>query len=236
MADGGPFNFDAIRRHPLARKLAARLPESVRNSPAKSAVLGGLVVVMLAAWGRTLLRSPAAARAAAAVSDQVAKAVAAASPAPARESGGRTREAMLAWLREPIAPIDRNAFAVRPGDFPIAVPVPEPAAAPSKAAAPQAGVWDELAKSLARRADEQRRRDAALAEFRKSAAALELSTTVMTRPPTAILAGRAVREGDAVEVAGGAVRVLRIEPRRVVVGRGGMTAEVRMAGETAPTD
>ncbi len=238
MADRAGFNWDAVRNHPLARRAAGRLPESVRQSPAKSAVLAALVIVMAGAWARTLLRSPAGARAAAAVSGQLANAVgggAGASSASVRSAGagGRRHEALVAWLRAPAGPSARNAFAVRPEDYPVAVAVAEPAVKPAAPAGP--GPWDELAKSLARRADEQARRESAAAEFRKVAAGLVLSTTVMTRPPTAILDGRAVREGQTVPAAGGPVRVLRIEPRRVTVGRGEWTAEVRFAGDKPET-
>ena len=226
MADAA-HSWNALRRHPLAQSLIARLPESVRGSPAKSAVLGGLVLVMGLLWARALLRTPAGAQAALVVKQTIQStptASAVGSTAP-RDPSDRRSDAITAWLRAPADAAAHNAFAARPDNFPLATPE---TIAPPPAPSAQA---DEAAKSRARRADEQSRRAAAEAEFRRDAATLELSTTVMTRPPSAILNGRVVREGDAIKLAGGEGRVLRIEPRRVVVGRGEFAADVSMYPE-----
>jgi hypothetical protein len=86
------------------------------------------------------------------------------------------------------------------------------------------GFWDELAKSMAFRADARKEQQILKENLQQQANQLRLQSTMMTTPPKAVIDGEMVGEGDVVA----SFRVLKIEPRRIEVEREGIKLEIQM--------
>lgn len=192
------------------------LVEQVRQNPGRAGLLAVLLLVMGVLWTRALLSGRGAAVPAAAEASGVSQL----SPAgpPARQIPEATRR-LQEWLRTPLVSASRNLFAIKLDYFPRAV-----AAAPQQSATPPAtGFWDQLAKSMASRADEQRARRILVDNLKAAAAKLDLQSTMLGgNVPRALINGTIVGEGDVVE----GFRILKIEARRVIVEREGVKFEV----------
>ena len=124
------------------------------------------------------------------------------------------------WVKSPIAPIGRNLFAVKLDYYPQ-----DGSRSDSTLRAPTGdGFWDKLAKSMASKADQRKERQILIENLQLQAMQLRLQSTVMGATPRALLNGDMVREGDVVA----SFRVLKIEPRRIVVEREGIKLEIPM--------
>lgn len=187
---------------------AQRLLQQAKERPGRATFAVALLVLMAFMWGRYLMSSgsqgmPAAAQAAA---------LPVSTPKPATPPGV---VALRQWLQAPITLSRRNMFAVRLDYFP-----PDSTQA---AAAPADGLWDQLAKSKAARADEKDARRILVANLQAEASKLKLQSTMMVSgAPRALVNGSWLAEGDNVN----GFRVLRIEARRIVVEREGVKLEV----------
>jgi hypothetical protein len=85
------------------------------------------------------------------------------------------------------------------------------------------GFWDELAKSLAAKADQEKARRILIGNLQAQASKLNLQSTVMSNGSTkAMVNGTLVEEGDTVS----GFKILKIEARRMVVEREGIRLEV----------
>jgi len=127
---------------------------------------------------------------------------------------------MVEWSRQPIpSALSRNLFVVnyeyfpQDGTKPVIVHVSH-----------GDGFWDQVAKSMAFRADQKEARDALRENIRQQAEKLNLQSTLMTAPPKALVNGELVGEGDVVA----SFRVLRIEAQRIVIEREGIMLEKRL--------
>jgi hypothetical protein len=129
--------------------------------------------------------------------------------------------ALQDWaLRRPIAPLSRNLFAVNYDLFPTdGMRAPEPAVRVERGD----GFWDQLAKSMAARADQIKEHRARVETLRAEAARLKVQSTLMGPSPRAMVDGRLVGLGDVVA----SFRVTRIEARRIVVEREGIKFGLR---------
>jgi hypothetical protein len=93
------------------------------------------------------------------------------------------------------------------------------------------GIWDEVAKSMAAQADQNRERQQShLASLRRQAGELRLTQYVPGPPPAAWVNGELVGEGSVVAL----FRVLMIEPRRIIVEREGILLEIPLNQATMP--
>jgi hypothetical protein len=77
---------------------------------------------------------------------------------------------------------------------------------------------------MASKADQRKERQILIENLQLQAMQLRLQSTVMGATPRALLNGDMVREGDVVA----SFRVLKIEPRRIVVEREGIKLEIPM--------
>jgi len=85
------------------------------------------------------------------------------------------------------------------------------------------GFWDQLAKSLAAKADQEKAKGILLENLRLRASRLDLQSTVITDgSPKAMVNGTLVQEGDTIE----GFRIVRIEAKRIVVEAEGQKLEV----------
>jgi len=211
-----------------------KLTEALKREPQKAAVLGTLAVVMVVMFWKTMggASDPQAAGASPAPLHPATPAQPAQGPA---EAGGRARSndtavALQEFLSRPISPLGRNLFAVQLDRYPTdgSRPVVQQAALPVET------FWDELAKSMAARAERMSERQAQEDRIRAAARRLLLQSTVMGSQPKAMVNGQLVAEGDLVKPVTGEedvaawFRVLRIEPQRIIVERDGIKLTVRM--------
>lgn len=223
---------------PWQKKAIDALPEPLRRDAKKTCVLGGLLVaflgVMWVQFGRGQGDSAEA--------EVVPMAPAAPQPAPAPTVGARPASPratsggrVARWLETPAPALDRNVFLMRLENFQAIAP-PEQAK-PAARVVEEELFWDDLAKSLGARTDQRRQRQIWIDNLAGAAGQIRVETTIMSRPPVAMINGRRAGLGDALEVplvAGSqqtvTFRVASIEPRRVVVERDGMKFEIPMSG------
>jgi hypothetical protein len=126
------------------------------------------------------------------------------------------------WMDADPAPLARNLFAVDLEKFPQ--DGSSRPAAEQRSAQVSPGFWDELAKSMSVRADVRKERQILVENLSRQASQLRLQTTMMGASPKAVIDGELVGEGDVVA----SFRVLKIEPRRIIVEREGIKLEIQM--------
>ena len=143
----------------------------------------------------------------------------------ARPADGAT--ALRIWMDAPPVSIGRNLFTANLERF------PQDGGRTTSANSKVSGFWDELAKSMSARADVKKERQILMENLAQQASLLRLQSTVMGPTPKAVINGDLVGEGDV--VTSGTVgdtrvvfRVLKIEPRRILVEREGITLSIQM--------
>ena len=197
----------------------ANLKAALARDPKKAAVLASLVLVLGGLWMKMLLTG----------STQPAAALAAIRPQPAASVGAvdltppptlnSSQSEFQAWLAEPAQPLTRNLFAIKLDYFPT------DASRVAKATGSEPdGFWTQLEKSLAIQADQSTKRENLIANLRTLASGLRLESTYMGTSPKAMINGALVGEGDVVAT----FRVVKIDPRRIIVEREGIRLEIQM--------
>lgn len=186
-----------------------------KTQPKKTAALSILVVVMAVMWGKVLFTGktgPASAMAKMSASK--------ANPDRGVGASSAMPQAMLALQRFTRSSPDvmhRNLFLVKLEHF------AKDGSTLSKDAAVSEGFWDELAKSFAAKADQEKAKQILVENLRSRAARLDLQSTMMKNgAPKAMVNGILVGEGDTID----GFRVEKIEARRIVVEREGVKLEI----------
>jgi hypothetical protein len=173
--------------------------------------MGLLLVVMLVLWIRMLSNGPASATAAfirrsvqsvEAITDNGKLTQAASSSSP-----------VLDWLAQPRRPVERNLFAIHLEYY-----------ARANETAPATESPEDPEKSANEAADQDREKQILLGNLQSQAATMKLQTTVMGPVPTALVNGQLVKEGDSID----GFKVVRIDPRRMVIEQAGVTLEIWM--------
>jgi hypothetical protein len=199
-----------------------KLVALLQKDPKKASVLGVLVLVLGGMWVRLAMSgatSPAKASASIANPAAISNAKNKGLSAKARATSANTADALSEWLAKPITPISRNLFAVRIDNFPLAT-----GKSGLDSGTAQQTFWDALAKSVSNHADQMEKRQNLIANLRTQASQMELQSIVMGAKPKALVDGELVGEGDVVA----SFRVLKIEPRRIIVEREGIRLEILM--------
>jgi len=205
----------------MAKTQASRnkLAQAIARDPKKAGVLSILVVVLLCMWAKVMMKDKAG----------PAQAVAAVSAAPKSgkltlpgDVNDRTHAAMQEWLGGDAAPADRNLFAVKFDFF----QQDDSKLYPNLRITPGDGFWDKLAKSMTDQADQKKEQEILVENLRLQAAQLRLQTIMMGAQPKAIINDGLVGEGDV--VAKTSFRVLKIEPRRIIVEQKGIKLAILM--------
>ena len=204
-----------------------KLVAAVRRDPQKAGILTVLVAILVVLQVRLQMGrgGDGASRATAAINRGVngrGFAGAGGSSAGPRDSAA----ALRTWLEAPPEPLSRNLFAVDLERF------PNDTNRPLAASAAGSGFWDELAKSMTFRTDVRKERQILLENLQQQASQLRLQSTMMGASPKAVVDGEMVGEGDVVASGSGETRtvfrVLKIEPRRIIVEREGIKLEIPM--------
>lgn len=215
-----------------------RLPDPIRRDPKKSAVLIGLLLLLAVLGIRQMggAGTPATARAASNTPGTAAAKATSDERATSREASNVSAEAsqrVAAWLGTPIKALDRNLFETKLEFFQrLDSDVNDKVSVLADEL-----FWDQLAKSLASQADQKRQKQIRSENLQLAASSLKLQTTIMGSSPKALIDGRMVRTGDAVETKTAGLsmsfRVLLIEARRIVIERDGVKLELRMGVDQA---
>lgn len=208
-----------------------RMPEPVRRDPKKSALLAGLTLVAVVIGLRQFAGSSTPAKARAVTPSLAVPANGGATSAISREAGNSNSEMaqrVASWLGSPIKALDRNLFETKLEFFQrLSSTVGDKAAVIT-----DESFWDQLAKSLASRADQKRQKQIRSENLQLAASSLKLQTTIMGSTPKALIDGRMVRTGDTVDSRTASLsisfKVVQIEPRRIVIEHDGVKIELRM--------
>ena len=124
---------------------------------------------------------------------------------------------LLEWTRKPITGTKRNLFSIKLDYFPV------DGSRPMFTGDDADGFWDQLAKSLAAKADQEKARGILRDNVRAKASRLDLqSTGTFNGIPKAMVNGTIVQEGDTIE----GFLIVRIETKRIVVEMEGIQVEV----------
>ena len=197
-----------------------KLARRVKAEPMKAVVLGVLIIVMVALWGRMMSKDgegavPASASASASI--DAPPPVAIPQTASQIQTAKNGTDSFREWLSGRLPTVSRNLFAIQWDYF--------PQVATRTNGANSENFWDQLAKSINSRADEETRRKAImvgnLCQEATQHVRLE-STMVSPENPKAMINGKLVKVGDVVE----GFRLVRIEARRIFVEREGITLSV----------
>jgi hypothetical protein len=201
---------------PFYKAIHTSVLRQVRAEPKKALALLALGTTVMVMWTRLFLFGAAAPTLAAGVEPQNPEL-----PAPGAYTGQADSPALRAlseWVQGPIAPVTQNVFALKIEYFPQ--DGSKPVATPENHGET---FWDQLAKSMAARADQEKARRILVENLQSQAAKLELqSTVVRDGVPTALIDGTLVNEGDSVK----GFRIVRIETKRVIVEREGVRLEL----------
>lgn len=198
-----------------------QLTQSLKADPKKTGLLTLLVAVLAGVIGKAVLTNgrslPASARATPALSSK-AQSLA----APAKSSLSAKQSAALSelqkWSEGSVPPVSRNLFTVRMEYFPM------DGSRTTQSGPNEDGFWAKLEKSMALQADQKDKRENLIANFTTQAKKLNLQSIMMGPQPRAMVNGEIVGEGSVVAE----FRVLRIEARRIIVEREGITLQIQM--------
>ena len=200
---------------------------AVKNDPQKAAILTVLVAILvvlqvrLQMSGKDAGPSSAVANTSPGAADNAPHGAGAAGDPLGFATSSRPQDsatALRAWMDAPSGHLTRNLFAVQLERFPY------DANRIHTANNDAVGFWDELAKSMTFRADVRKERQILVENLARQASELRLQSTIMGASPKAVIDGGLVGEGDVVA----SFRVLKIEPRRIVVEREGIKLEIQM--------
>ena len=195
-----------------------RFIELAQRDPRRTTVVAVVSFVMLSLSSHFLLEGPAPAP------GVVFREAPSGNPAtePAAPAPAVSDEAVRRWLKQPLDPAKRNIFALNLDDYPTETsPIAGSAARVDHDQKDQI-LWDDVAKSLAARADQKREQDLRTKNLQRAAAKL-LVQKVDTGPPSkAQVNGEWIEEGGFVA----SFRILRIEAQRITVEKDGITLDV----------
>ena len=197
-------------------QLYRQLMQQAKADPKKATILGVLLLIMTVVIVKSTSSSPSAT----AGSTNIPRSLNTTDiPKPANNKPG-SGDALMIWARGPIPPaLSRNLFVVnydcfpQDGTKPVFVRVSH-----------GDGFWDQLAKSMASRADQINERQVLLEKYQAEVAKMKLQSTMMGASPKALINGELVGVGDVVA----SFRVSKIEARIVVLEREGITFDKRL--------
>lgn len=192
---------------------------TLRKSPKKAGTLSVLFVLLVGLWVRLLSggHTTASARGSAIVnpaSTAIVETEFAAGPLHAEAN----IDSLQQWARQPVVPLERNPFII---------PLDRYLRDGSESGSVEStgnGFWDRLEKSMSSRADQQEQRQILIDNVRIAAGSLTLQSTLMGAHPIAMINGEEARQGSLVE----GFRVVKIEARKVIVEREGVTLAILM--------
>jgi len=211
---------------PPPRNLLDRIARAIRNDPKKACILTVLVAILVVLQVRLQMSKGDGTARAEAASLSPTGSLGGSQNSAGVGRGGDAATALRAWMEAPPAPLSRNLFAINLERF------PQDGNRATVNNDQVVGFWDELAKSMNSRADVRKERQILVENLTQQASQMRLQSTVMGATPKAVIDERVVSEGDVVACGSGenrtTFRVLKIEPRRIIVEREGIKLEIQM--------
>jgi hypothetical protein len=191
-----------------------KINRAVRNDPKKAGILTVLVAILVVLQVRLQTnKGESTSMANAAMTGATGSTGTTFYPRPTDSSA-----ALRTWMDAPATALGRNLFAINLERF------PQDGQRTEKEAQGTPGFWDDLAKSMSFRADVRKERQILVENLQQQASQIRLQSTMMGATPRAVINGDMVGEGDVVA----SFRVLKIEPRRIIVEREGIKLEIQM--------
>jgi hypothetical protein len=186
----------------------------VKAEPKKAAALVLLVAVLVAMWVKIFLFGDPRQVAAGPITGATSRIDG--SHISIQPLSGVNR-AFLDWIRRPITGTKRNLFAIKLDYFPV------DGSRPMFSGDDTDGFWDQLAKSLAAKADQEKTRGILRDNVVRQASRLDLQSTGMFNgSPKAMVNGTIVQEGDTIDD----FKIIKIESKRIVVEKEATQVEV----------
>ena len=186
----------------------------VKAEPKKAAALLLLGVVLIAMWAKIFIFSEPRQASAGASAGQNVKVP---TSYILNQQLSPASRSLLEWTKKPITGTKRNLFAIKLDYFPV------DGSRPMFSGDDADGFWDQLAKSLAAKADQEKARGILRDNVRAKASRLDLqSTGTFNGTPKAMVNGTIVQEGDTIE----GFLIVKIETKRIVVEMEGIQVEV----------
>jgi hypothetical protein len=177
----------------------------VKAEPKKAAALALLVALLVAMWVKIFLFGDPRAVTAGPLPGDKLKTDRTYIPNQQLSPASRS---LLDWTRKPITGTKRNLFSIKLDYFPV------DGSRPMFSGDDADGFWDQLAKSLAAKADQEKAKGILRDNVRMRASRLDLQSTGMFNGnPKAMVNGVIVQEGDTIET----FRIVRIETKGIVV-------------------
>jgi hypothetical protein len=187
---------------------------SVKAEPKKAAALALLAVLLVAMWAKIFLFGDPRPLSAGSLGAEKVKVD---RPDTLRNQLSPASRSLLEWTRKPITGTKRNLFSIKLDYFPV------DGSRPMFTGDDADGFWDQLAKSLAAKADQEKARGILRDNVRMKASRLDLqSTGTFNGIPKAMVNGTIVQEGDTIE----GFRIVQIEAKRIVVELEGIQVQV----------
>src|SRR5207248_9483005 len=189
-----------------------RIKSIFRRDPRRAWLVTGVSMVMVALSTRLLAISisnaPAAVTPVAThVSNSTARNLAASA------ERAIPREELVEWLNAERRSPRRDLFASNTSSNPALPNTTGIDSQTEEKSGEEGGLWDEVAKSLSARADHRWERQQRCADLKREAGRLRLTKIVPGPPPAALVNDELFEEGSVVA----SFRVLKIEPRRIIV-------------------
>jgi hypothetical protein len=198
------------------RGLAEKVTGAVRAEPRKAGALALLLIVLGVLWAKVFVLAHSAPSAAEATTQDVPR-TEVKDLVPRAQASAASRS-LIEWTKQPVPPGSKNLFSIDFEQFRR-----DAAKVPSTPLTGTDGFWDQMEKSLAIRADQEKARGLLLEDVRNRATRLKLHSTVMNSGhPKALVNGTLLSEGDMIE----GFKVIRIEAHRIMVEREGVRLEV----------
>src|SRR5258705_6606730 len=186
----------------------------VKSEPKKAAALVLLAALLVGMWAKIFLFGdprPTAAGSGGAAKIKVER------TDTFRQQLSPASRSLLEWTRKPITGTKRNLFSIKLDYFPV------DGSRPMFSGDDTDGFWDQLAKSLAAKADQEKAKGILRDNVVMRASRLDLqSTGLFNGFPKAMVNGTIVQEGDTIE----GFRIVQIEAKRIVVELEGIQVQV----------
>jgi hypothetical protein len=186
----------------------------IKAEPKKAAALLLLMAVLIGMWAKIFLFSEPRQVSAGVSSGEKVKV---ATPYTLNQQLSPASRSLLEWTRKSITGTKRNLFAIKLDYFPV------DGSRPMFSGDDADGFWDQLAKSLAAKADQEKARGILRDNVMMRASRLDLqSTGTFNGIPKAMVNGTIVQEGDTID----GFRLVQIEAKRIVVELEGIQVQV----------
>lgn len=210
--------------------LLAVLPEPVRREKKKAAVLG-LLLTALGIVGVSQLWPKKLASAHASTTAKSSGTTDSNKKSKSTEGENPRLQLLNEWLESPLKPPMRNVFSVDYARYPSVARDGAEDARPSGIET----IWDRIAKSESKRADEVEQRRNRQGQLLQVAQRFKLQTTLIKPGDTsqAMVNGRLVTVGEKLDADGTMFTVVSIDGRQVIVEREGVKIALSLGKEAA---